>query len=329
MVEYIYRSHFKTEIQGLISFKRNIGFKFQIQAMRLREIDTYFFEHDIKELTKAHVLGWCQRKSYEKHSNLCSRLSVMRQFTLYMERIGRQVYVIPEKYLKSPPKYQPHIFTNQELSDFFFAVDNCKYCSAYPYRHEMMPIIFRLLYGSGLRVSEACRLKISDVDFVNGVLIIRESKFNKDRLVPITSSLSRRMQHFLQVAHHFSKPDDIFFLLKKDVPANRKNMYVSFRAFLWDAGIPHGGKGKGPRLHDFRYNYCISCLRKWVREGKDLTAYLPILSTYLGHQSIKETAYYLRLTADLYPNIIFAIENAYKDLIPEIGGEAIETDRLC
>jgi len=324
MVEYIFRSHFSNEIKSFISFKRNLGYKYNIQ--RIREIDVFFYEKGVKELTKENVLSWCQKRSHEKHSNLCTRVSAMRQFTLYMERIGRKVYVIPEKYLKSPPKYQPHIFTEQELKAFFAAVDNCRYNPAYPYRQAMMPVIFRLLYGTGLRISEACQLKIEHIDFENGLLTIKEGKFYKDRLVPVTNSLNQRMQNYLQVAHSFSSPNEIFFLLKKGVPANCENMYSSFRSFLWDARIPHRGKEKGPRLHDFRHLFCITCLSKWVREGKDLTTYLPVLSTYLGHQSSKETAYYLRLTANLYPDIIFAIESSYKDLIPVIRGEVDETN---
>jgi len=319
MTNHIYRSHFSNELQSFISFKRNLGYKYEIQ--RFREIDTYFYEQGIKELTKNNVLGWCQKRNYEKHANLCTRVDAMRQFTLYMERIGKRVYVVPKKYLKSPPKYQPYIFTDNELRAFFTVVDNCKYNYAYPYRQAMMPIIFRLLYGTGLRISEACNLRIKDIDFENGILKIIDSKFHKDRLVPVTNILNQRMQYFLKVAHSFSLPEEIFFLLKKGSPANSENMYSSFRSFLWEAKIPHRGRGKGPRLHDFRHNFSVKCLSKWVKEGKDLTAYLPILSTYLGHQSYQETAYYLKLTADLYPDIIFTIENSYKNLIPVIRGD--------
>ena len=86
-------------------------------------------------------------------------------------------------------------------------------------------------------------------------------------------------------------------------------MYIKiFADFCGGLGISHGGRGKGPRIHDFRHSYAVHCLKKWVEQEKDLTAYLPVLKTYLGHDSFAETAYYLRLTADVFPDITLKLE---------------------
>lgn len=102
-------------------------------------------------------------------------------------------------------------------------------------------------------------------------------------------------------------------------------MYKNFRRFLWRAKISHGGFGRGPRIHDFRHSYAVHCLKKWTGQGKDLTAYLPVIKTYLGHDSFKETAYYLRLTADMFPDILQKLEIRYPEIIPEVEGGADET----
>jgi integrase/recombinase XerD len=104
------------------------------------------------------------------------------------------------------------------------------------------------------------------------------------------------------------------------------NIYKNFRRFLWRARISHGGRGRGPRIHDFRHTYAVHCLKKWAEQEKDLTAYLPALKTYLGHESFKETAYYLRLTADVFPHIVLKLETLYPGLIPELVGDADETN---
>ena len=104
------------------------------------------------------------------------------------------------------------------------------------------------------------------------------------------------------------------------------NLYKNFRRFLWRARISHGGMGKGPRIHDFRHTYAVHCLKKWSEEEKDLTVYLPILKTYMGHDSFEETAYYLRLTADVFPEITLKIETQYPGIIPELGGNTHETN---
>ena len=104
------------------------------------------------------------------------------------------------------------------------------------------------------------------------------------------------------------------------------NVYKNFRRFLWRAGISHGGRGRGPRIHDFRHTYAVHCLKKWAEQEKDLTAYLPVLKTYLGHDSFEETAYYLRLTADVFPDITLKLETRYPGMIPELEGDIDETN---
>ena len=103
------------------------------------------------------------------------------------------------------------------------------------------------------------------------------------------------------------------------------NIYKNFRRFLWKARISHRGKGYGPRIHDFRHTYAIHCLKKWTEQEKDLTVYLPLLKTYMGHDSFKDTAYYLRMTADVFPGITLKMETHYRDLIPVLEGGSNET----
>ena len=104
------------------------------------------------------------------------------------------------------------------------------------------------------------------------------------------------------------------------------NIYKNFRKFLWRAGISHGGRGFVPRVHDFRHTFAVHCLKKWSVEGKDLMVYLPILRVYLGHNSFSETACYLRLTADVFPEITLKLEAKFPDIIPELEGINYETD---
>ena len=84
------------------------------------------------------------------------------------------------------------------------------------------------------------------------------------------------------------------------------------------AGISHGGRGHGPRVHDLRHTYAVHVLRKWVRGGVDLTTALPYLSAYMGHSGIRSSQYYLRLTAELYPDITCALEQEFGWMIPEV-----------
>lgn len=98
-------------------------------------------------------------------------------------------------------------------------------------------------------------------------------------------------------------------------------IYQRYRRYLMDADISHGGKGYGPRLHDLRHTFAVHVLQKWIEEGADLTAMMPILSTYMGHNGIRSTAQYLRLTAEVYPELMKQVEKNCSYVIPEVSYE--------
>jgi len=102
------------------------------------------------------------------------------------------------------------------------------------------------------------------------------------------------------------------------------SIYGAFRKFLWDAGISHGGRGKGPRVHDLRHTFAVHCLRKWVRNGNDINASVPYLAAYMGHTHFRHSQVYVRLTADIFPDIVAKLEQNF-DVFPEWEG-IIETD---
>lgn len=90
-----------------------------------------------------------------------------------------------------------------------------------------------------------------------------------------------------------------------------------FRQILFVARIPH--TGNGPRMHDFRHTFAVECLKKWVRSGKDITSALPVLSAYLGHKGLQSTQDYLRLTAEMFPDITARIQSHFGNIIPSGG----------
>ena len=181
-----------------------------------------------------------------------------------------------------------------------------------------MPLIFRMIYTCGLRLSEARLLKVADVDLEEGVLTIHHSKKDNSRLVPISDFLKKRCCSYSEEVHSHPLADNYYFPGLQGKPLTIGNMYKNFRRFLWRAKISHRGKGCGPRIHDFRHTYAVHRLKKWSEQRKDLTVYFPILRTYLGHNSFKETAYYLHLTLDVFPDITQKIELRYPRIIPNL-----------
>ena len=326
MSNYLFKGSFADHIRNHVSVKQAIGYKYEAEAKHLLRFSRFTEEKypNASILTKEIVLDWCSKKSYESRANQCSRASILRQLAMYMDGIGIRAYVLSKGYYPAEQQYVPHIYTNDELQRFFHQTDQCRYVRECPYRHIIMPVFFRLVYACGLRSSEARLLKVEDVDTYAGILSIHHSKKDNSRLVVLSDVLADRCRNYSENVRR-SKDSDWFFPGLNGKPITVGNIYHNFRRFLWRAGISHGGRGKGPRVHDFRHTYACHCLRKWVMAGRDIAAYLPVLKTYMGHDTFEETAYYLRLTADIFPDISIKLEGCYPDIIPRLEGDRDET----
>jgi integrase/recombinase XerD len=323
-----YEGPFKDHMGNHVALKQAVGYKYETDAAHLKRFDRFTLEKypEATVLTKEIVLEWCSKKAYEAQANQCSRASIIRQFGAYLDSIGVTAYVIPKGYYPAESPYVPYIYTADELRHFFAETDQCRYCSECPYRHLIMPLFFRMIYTCGLRVSEARFLTVGDVDLDQGILSVHHSKKDNSRLVFMSEALAERCRSYSKNVHPFPRDTDTYFPALGGKPMTLANVYRNFRRFLWRAGISHGGRGKGPRIHDFRHAYACHCLKQWVAQGKDLAVYLPVLKTYLGHDSFAETAYYLRLTADVFPDITLKLEGQYSEMIPTLESGADEAD---
>jgi integrase len=155
-----------------------------------------------------------------------------------------------------------------------------------------------------------------------GTVTIRAAKNMKDRMLPMTDSLTKRIVSFADDFHCYSDSDMWLFPSYhngKRGQMDKSTAYNHFRDYLLMADIPH--TSVGPRIHNLRHGFAVKCLKNWVLAGNDLTAMLPYLSAYMGHSDFRGTQYYLRLTSDLYPEIVRRVEAAFGYIIPEIGFE--------
>ena len=150
---------------------------------------------------------------------------------------------------------------------------------------------------------------------------ILDTKFHKNRLVPFSDSVSEALTQYLEMfPPQFS--DSLIF--PSSSPRSNGGRYgnswlqTQFHQLLRMAGIPYNGPGKGPRLHDIRHTFAVHCLNNWVLSGEDLTAALPVLSRYLGHNGLTGTQKYLQLTAQMYPDIVAKLEVQFGGLIPQM-----------
>lgn len=314
-------------IEGYIAEKQAVGYKFEKGVAMLKRFDSFMYSRCLQEtgLTKQMVVEWTVRKPNETISTQCARISLLRGLAVYMNRMGYSAYIYP-KALVTVDRYAyiPYIFSCDEMKRIFKVCDHYSTNEITPNRHLIMPLLLRILYGCGLRISEAMNLTLEDVDLNKGTLHIRNTKFNKERIVPMAESLMERCREYCKTALIGKLGNSYFFPSPYGGHYSEATIYKLFRDVLLQAGISHLGRGKGPRIHDFRHVFAINCLKKWVVEGKDLNNCLPYLSAYLGHEDLRGSQRYLRLTADLYPDITSKIEKTCSYIIPEV--RLYETD---
>jgi len=204
---------------------------------------------------------------------------------------------------KRPADFTPYIYSIDELRRLLTATD-CYYRrkSQGGLHGGAFRALLLLLYGAGLRISEAVSLTLADVDLHQSLLTIRESKFYKTRLIPVGPELKRVLQSYLRKQRPglSSAPSSPFFVAGNGSPFTRDTAEKSFRRLCTFVGLHRaGGPYCQPRLHDLRHTFAVHRLLAWYRSGVNVQQLLPQLATYLGHRDLTGTQRYLTMTPDL------------------------------
>ena len=314
-----YNSVFKTEIENYIELKINLGHTFIGEPYMLKTLDDYLclINHSEKVLSAPVIEGW--QGSLQKHDNTIVRYTTTyRRFAIHLNALGYEAYIpINNRYKHD---FKPHIFTENELERIFNASDNLTTKMPFINTPITFPVLVRVLFGCGLRISEALHLKLKDVRIDEGVLFIRNAKGKKDRIVPMHPSLCEICSLYIRAIHMNSSADDCFFPSR----STRDNIYVTqswahynLKEVLEIAGVDLSKNDDNHRavsLHNFRHTFAVKSLANQQAAGIDCYYSVPILSTYLGHENIYGTERYLQLTSEYYQSIIEK-SSAYSECI--------------
>ena len=301
-----------------IQINRTIGHKYNLDAIYLKQFDTYCDLHKIvKPILSQEIFdGWCSKRPHETERSHHIRVRTLRRFSMFLHNNNVEAPTAFHRLPNPGSAFIPYIFTREEISCFLTAAKKVKSNGHNPVAGDVFPLLFQTLYCCGLRLSEALNLRNDDVDLSGGILTILNAKHGKDRLVPMSESLRLLFLDYSKNPSVKKLRSEFFFPAPDSGQYASCSVYTRFRRILWDAGISHGGRGAGPRLHDLRHSFAVHALDNWVLDGKDIYVVLPILSIYMGHKNIYATQRYLRLTPEAYPLMLSDFESQFGTVFP-------------
>jgi integrase len=318
---YEYKSSLAPFFTSYVDFKRSLGYKFQ-DISTLKNLDQFLCECSYGSsigLSEKVLSPLCVHRANESDRNWYSRIVELRGFAVYLNRLGYPSFVprLPKGYSST---FTPYIFTHEELSRFFASCDRLEYHPNYQSYHHVLPALFRLLYGCGLRIGEALSLRCEDVNLSEGLITIHDTKNGEERRLPLSDSLTAVLEQYASHRRANGCGSEYFFVKRNGDRCSCNTVYSKFRKVLFHAGISHGGKGTGPRLHDLRHSFSVHSLASMADQGMDLYYCLPLLSQYLGHKSLAATDSYVRLTADMYPGLLNEVNRICAFVFPQVSG---------
>lgn len=295
-----FESCFAERLVTYVELRHNLGFKFQAQGTILHAFDRYAHRQGhAGALTEELVLGFTGEDANASADKRARRYQVVRHFADYLATFEPQTPALRLKLFRRPKAHPPaRIYTDDELARLLGEARRVS--RRHPLRGVTLHAMFGLIASTGLRRGEVVRLDRVDVDLQTGVLSVRQTKFAKDRLVPVHRTTLDLLQRYtvLRDAHLGDNVCPAFFVNMRCRRYAAQTLHLDFAEMCRRAGL-HETEGRRHRLHNLRHTFAVRRLATWYREGADVQAMLPVLATYMGHVHYSDTAYYLRAAAEL------------------------------
>ncbi|HEU4726953.1 MAG TPA: tyrosine-type recombinase/integrase [Kofleriaceae bacterium] len=299
-----FASPLASELAAFLAFKRAHGYRYARAEFMLRSFDRFLESRARRRHTwrlDETILAWLASRPARKAISVAMDLAVIREFWRYLHRRD------PRRFARQP--HWPRLPTEPRFLACVLSLEHVRLLLRLVgrldrprFRRSLYRALILLLYCTGIRVGEALRLRIRDLDLVQRVLFVGESK-GRSRWVPFHPSLAVELKRYLRARRAFvgfdAAPDDRVF-----VGANRRQLAIStaggtFCTLYRSAGLKPARGRLGPRPYDLRHTFAVHRLTRWYRQGVDLHRRLPWLSAYLGHVDLLGTETYLTATPEL------------------------------
>jgi integrase/recombinase XerD len=297
-----FHSPLAEELRQFVAHRRAMGYIYHRAAATLKSFDGYVMAHADpgRTLHLPDLLrGWLSRRSGRKSVSVAMDLGTLRQFFRYRCRFVADGFVPGREWAPQlvESEFVPHVFSAEQIRALLAEAERLR-CDVRA--RPVIRLLILILYCTGLRLGEALRLRIQDVDLQKRLFHVRESK-GKARLVPFRSDLASELRAYRQQRHHAgpTAPDAPFLVRPDGEALSVKGASGIIRGMLRRLGFKPSRGRIGPRPYDLRHTFAVHRLVAWHRAGVDVQARLPWLSAYLGHDDIMGTEVYLHATTEL------------------------------
>ena len=292
-----------SSVETYLAVRRAVGFTLSNTEYLLRSFADFATDRKQTHIRTATAIAWAsQAKSvaqrHTRHQTIC-------RFAQYL-RVEDLRHELPPAnhfgYRKT--RRVPHIYSRDEINGLVLAAT--RLCSPDSLLPRTYAALISLLAATGLRISEALHLLVTDIT-PNG-LLIRRTKFQKTRLVPLHATAVTGLGHYLIHRQEAKRGGDHVFVSDEGQPLVYWKVHGVFRALLKSAGIKPSG-GRWPRIHEFRHTLAVRALESSPTGRQRIGQHMLALATYLGHVNINATYWYLETTPELLLDIAVISEN--------------------
>ena len=304
----------RESIQEYLALRRSLGFKLRDAGICLAKFAAFLESRGATHITTQLALEWAQQNSSADPSTWAQRLSYVRGFARHHVASEPQTEIPPPGLLPfRPHRARPYLYSEAEIAQLLQCAQEL------PPVGGLRPLTYHCLLGllsvTGLRIGEAIRLQLEDVNLQDGLLTIRGTKFGKSRLVPIHGSTQEVLAEYQAcrkrcVAGRIAS--SFFFVTNRGHHLDIGDVHRTFYKLSRRIGLRATNASHGPRLHDFRHRFAVQTLLRWYRSGQDAERRLPVLSTFLGHVHVADTYWYLSACPELMGQAVARLEQRWE-----------------
>jgi integrase/recombinase XerD len=309
-------------VTQFITHKRMLGHRYRHEAWLLQSLRQHVKQCGSRDLTAKYFEQWLTSLK-DHHPNTRRKwYQIVRQFCLYRRRSEPGCFLPPDEgTTKGQPYVTPVIVEPAQIARMLGIASELPRTNRSPLRAPALRLAIVLLYTCGLRLGELLRLTLGDVEERGTVLRIRESKFHKSRLVPLSLSATLELQIYLRKRRRaFAVYPNMPLLCNRygghPHPYSHSGLEVAINS-LFNAASVRDERGRRPRVHDLRHSFAVQALIRWYRKEADVQSSLPKLALYMGHVSIKSSAHYLHWVPTLQRLASQRFERRFGRLIEE------------